>query len=561
MTTLIASLGQSPSVITETLDHLRDNGTNKGEKIIFDRLVIIAPGKLLLAQSMRDNDFLQSCRDLAFLEDVNDQYPAEVLWNNDLKELSDIRTEKDAKAFFDAVIHETLNYCYNEDVYYAIAGGRKSMSALMVLAAQIVSVKGIFHILLNDEKLIRNKMVKKLRSKADFLTEHLLKLADKADGSPISDPNLRSAFHPGNTTLIEVPYLSSFTEGIRREIASELCKPGKIGTFSDMSKLIYNYAMETAPDRDDSLKVPNFANDKFLKKIVDGRDDQLKVASVLAELWAEKKIIKSAKITAPMIGAWIAVRYAGDKLTTRDGFYQMNLYIPISERLSVSYRFITTATTEKQAFYCHHQIERYFEEKRLASQKKRTGVQKKVLISTLAESPGVVTAAVHFYEKLRQPPVRFSKIIAVIPNNDVLKDNSAGILKQLLDSKRFSVRNFSADDIRKPDDLEAFLTTMKNVVQEYVNEGYEIYMNLAGGRKVMSGTLLLLAQLYPVKEAFHLSILDDELSQDIEEHGHYERLGILEHEDHGKYQRILFPNKQDVEVLVLPIDKCPYLQD
>ncbi len=77
------------------------------------------------------------------------------------------------------------------------------------------------------------------------------------------------------------------------------------------------------------------------------------------------------------------------------------------------------------------------------------------------------------------------------------------------------------------------------------------------GKKVMSGTLLLLAQLYPIKEAFHLSILNDELSQDIEDHGHWERLNILEHKDHGKYQRILFPNAKDVEVLVLPIDKCP----
>lgn len=73
----------------------------------------------------------------------------------------------------------------------------------------------------------------------------------------------------------------------------------------------------------------------------------------------------------------------------------------------------------------------------------------------------------------------------------------------------------------------------------------------------MSGALLLLAQLFPVKEAFHLSILDDKLSQDIEDYGKWDELEMLEQDDPEKYRRILEPEQGDVESLILPIDKCP----
>ncbi len=179
MNTLIASLGQSPAVITETLDYLRDK-----KNLVFHRLIIISPGKLRLARAINSAGFLKDGKDFSLLDSlpVNKDYPQEVLWSWDiypgfLNDLEDIRTRDEANEFYKVVTALTWNY-HNPDkhIYYAIAGGRKSMSALMVLAAQRLPVKGIYHVLLNDPNLIQNETAMALRD-----DNTLLDILEKAE--------------------------------------------------------------------------------------------------------------------------------------------------------------------------------------------------------------------------------------------------------------------------------------------------------------------------------------------------------------------------------------------
>ncbi len=185
--------------------------------------------------------------------------------------------------------------------------------------------------------------------------------------------------------------------------------------------------------------------------------------------------------------------------------------------------------------------------------RKPTDLTPAVLISTLGESPGVVTSAVHYYEKIRQELIRFERVVVVAPNNDEIRCNCYDLLqRQPCLKNRLSYKNFEAYDVKDQNDLKVFMKKMKDVVKECINDGHQIYLNLAGGRKVMSGALLLLAQLYHIKEIFHLSILDDHLDQEIEQYGEWRKLNTLKHDNPEKYDRILYPDKVTAVVLRPP---------
>ena len=551
--TLIASLGQSPAVITETLDHLRDVGTNDGKKIIFDRLVIIAPGQLPLAQSIKEAEFLEQAKDFPVLESspTNPQYPSQVIWSFDngyLTDLDDIRTEEDAVAFFDAALELTKNYGYG-DVYYAIAGGRKSMSALMVLAAQHLPVKGIFHILLNDLSKIKSEIALELRD-----DETLLELLAEVEDSDAED--LHEAFHPGAelTKLVEIPFKQSFDSEIVKAVDSERKKHGKLAKLDDVRKAIYKYFIDNPQHQPPSCNNQKFDTSpkRLWHETSSLTDPERKLTKEISD--ELMKAIPQICETEHHIGG-NKHKENKDNLHRYDwGIHKdgkssrFETMFPVSSNppLRVRLHLITTATSKKQMEFLWQKIEEFCG--------KPTKSPPAVLISTLGESPGVVTSAVHFYEKVRQEPIRFEEVVVIGPDNDDIRLNCYDLLqRQPCLENRLSYEKFDAYDVREQKDLTAFLDKTERVVRKYVDDGYQIYLNLAGGRKVMSGALLHIAQLCPVQKAFHLSILDDDSDQAIEQYGEWRKLNALKHDDPEKYQRILYPDK--LTAVGLPISQ------
>lgn len=530
MTTLIASLGQSPAVITETLDHLRDENT-----LTFDRLVLIAPGKLPLAQNIKQAGFLENGKDFSILESAtpNPGYPSEVFWSVDydlMTELDDVRTEEDAVAFYTAVLKLTHIWCFNENVYYAISGGRKSMSALMVLATSILPVKAVFHILLSNPESIQDKVALKLRDD-DTLTEYLLEIEEYGEDSEDAE-TLKKAFHPGSdsTELVKIDLLST-SEDVA---AVERLKTGDcIKSFIDVQKTIFNYGPDELPERNPEIELPDFKNDSVLNKNKFNKDIDT-ILKVLNRLWEKNRFIENAKCKSRPKPFWKFGLAEGGKFENASGKYEMSVYIPMHEGLSVAYHLHTTATSNNQTDLVLKRLKTYFESQ-------QTKAPKKVLISTLGESPGIVTSAVHFYERIHHFPILFDKIVVIAPENVIIRQNCLDLLERqpcLKKSNRLIYREFKAPDVRSQPDLDKLLEKMKATICEYSDKGFQIYLNLAGGRKVMSGALLILAQSYEIEEAFHLSILDDELERDIERYGDWKKLKTLENMD-----RILYPDK------------------
>lgn len=555
MSTLIASLGQSPFVITETLDHLRDD---KNYNLTFDRLVIIIPGQLKLANRLKEYRFLENGKDFSALSSapVNPQYPQEIVWSKDegyLTQQKDIYTEVDANAFYKAVYGLTSGYCYSEDTYYAIAGGRKSMSALMVLAAQYLPVKGIFHILLKTPpEQIMEQAACDLREDDDTFLGRLLEI-DESDTD-----DFHTAFHPGfqNTELVTIPFRQSFDPNVVNAIKAQMENKSEF-KFSDMSRAIYNYLIDNS-----QLQPEQCSNRKINES--PKRLDNTKCRLTDNEKKWTKEVVKNLMKEIPQIcEIEHSIEGRGKDKDSSNNLhcYDRNFHkntntsrfetmfpVSINPPLRVRFHIITTATNEIQMDFLWRKIGEHCEKEYGIP----TNPAPAVLISTLGESPGIVTSAVHYYEKLADQPITFDKVVVVTPDNADIRTNCLEILKrESLLSERLIDEKFDAYDVRNQNELESFLNKMEEVVSKYNNEGCRIYLNLAGGRKVMAGVLLLLAQLYPVEKAFHLSIRDEELDREIEEYGQWQKLNDVKSKNKEKFQRILYP--EQVSALELPI--------
>lgn len=545
--TLIASLGQSPAVITETLDCLhREKG------LVFDRLIIIAPGQLPLVQNIKAFGFLQDQRDFEFLTRQYDHYPTQIEWSDDLGYLvdfTDIGTKNDANAFFKATLDIINHYCPSDQIYFAIAGGRKAMSALMVLAAQLVSVNGIYHVLLSDENAIDYGFAKFLRDD-NQLMEYLARSEGQAGKlTELQKESWHRAFHPSVIELVAIEYHESFTEETKKRINEKLLSD-KSFRLTSLESTIFEYALEIPKNRDESLTMPDFESDDFYRTHLDDHE-RAQTLRVMQDLWTTFKFIETANGHSSRHYFWTRNLTKPGIQLNESRKYEISIFVPMSSKFSLAYHFFTTAVTQAQADYCLFQLRRSFD----ARQKHEKS--KKVLISTLGQSPGVVTTAVHYYEQHDSTPIIFDKIAVVAPDNSAIRENCINDILRQKEAETFGNRldivYFEAGDIRDGDDIDTFMAEMKKTVQKYVNDGYEIYLNLAGGRKVMSGALLLLAQLYPVKEAFHISPVDPALDRLIEEYGDWKSLQKLKNDNDDRYHQVLYPDNSTIEKIELPI--------
>lgn len=134
---LVASLGESPAVVTETIDAIE-----RSENIEISEVVTVGTsdynvnrGQELLAEHVYEH----YSRRIKYL-------PLQVYSSHVDDETSNIE-------FFGLVAQQLRNYRKqpNTRTYVSIAGGRKTMSALMALAAQIYGAVGLYHIVVTDE--------------------------------------------------------------------------------------------------------------------------------------------------------------------------------------------------------------------------------------------------------------------------------------------------------------------------------------------------------------------------------------------------------------------------
>ncbi len=140
-TILISSLGESPAVVTEAIDKLE-----REEGIRFTQVITLGTSECEVRQGV---DILS--------EHIPIHYNRRIAYSHDAIEATDVLTEKDNLDYLSLVARTLRTYRPFSDIYVSLAGGRKTMSALMALAVQIYGAKLLCHVvhLLMDQNLQR----------------------------------------------------------------------------------------------------------------------------------------------------------------------------------------------------------------------------------------------------------------------------------------------------------------------------------------------------------------------------------------------------------------------
>ncbi len=138
MNILISSLGESPAVVTETVDALEREERMKIQQVV---TVGTSEWSVQLSQDALKAEFAQ------FDGGRIVYIPAWI-------EAQDLLTEEDHLEFLNLVAKNLKAYQF-ADVYLSLSGGRKTMSAVMTIAAQIYGAKMLCHVVPLDEDLER----------------------------------------------------------------------------------------------------------------------------------------------------------------------------------------------------------------------------------------------------------------------------------------------------------------------------------------------------------------------------------------------------------------------
>jgi len=145
---LIATLGESPPVVTEALDILRGEGKRIDEVILLTTID---------ALTMDAVDLLVK----HIPEYYGRQTPARAF---PIEAYSDIDNEEALVMFMREACGVLRGHIKaGDEVYVSISGGRKTMSALMTLAVQFYGARELFHIIVTDPELEEKSNITKLR--------------------------------------------------------------------------------------------------------------------------------------------------------------------------------------------------------------------------------------------------------------------------------------------------------------------------------------------------------------------------------------------------------------
>ncbi|MCG2738565.1 MAG: CRISPR-associated ring nuclease [Thermoplasmatales archaeon] len=93
---------------------------------------------------------------------IPEHYKISSIFSEQTTAYDDIDDEKSLMEFME-ISCKVLKKYKGSDVYVSIAGGRKTMSALMTLAVQIYGAKELFHVIVKDQNLEKESNINRLR--------------------------------------------------------------------------------------------------------------------------------------------------------------------------------------------------------------------------------------------------------------------------------------------------------------------------------------------------------------------------------------------------------------
>ena len=325
---LLATLGESPAVITEAIDRLRADGIN------IDYVVLLAT-KDTYAQDA-----------LALLSShIPAYYQGEVSFAGAyvLDQLYDVDTDEAALEFMIQACSALRDYRKKGwEIYVCIAGGRKAMAALLTLAVQFYGATMLFHVLVDDPGLEEEG--------------HILKLQNK----PPVDQN--RALHPDVNCIkiIRMPFLGLFpllhrvVAGLKgqesnSEVKTLLEQNGlwQQGNPTDLGRRVLAVleSVEALP--------PPRQREECEKRLA---KKEPKEAQATRE-WADRICQRFLFVERIEDIGW---RQGQPKVTTESPNY-LKIYLPGRRISGIGFRLTTTAQTPGQLERARQEVERWIE--------------------------------------------------------------------------------------------------------------------------------------------------------------------------------------------------------
>jgi CRISPR-associated protein Csx14 len=147
---LLATLGESPAVVTEAIDRLREDGVNVDYVVLLTTKDTYARDTAdLLSKHLRD-----------YYGGAVAVYDVRIL-----DRFYDVDSDEAAVEFMEQTCSALRSYRkMGWEVYACIAGGRKAMSALLALAVQFYGARRLFHVLVEDPLLEKEGHILELRN-------------------------------------------------------------------------------------------------------------------------------------------------------------------------------------------------------------------------------------------------------------------------------------------------------------------------------------------------------------------------------------------------------------
>jgi len=158
MELLIASFGESPGIVTEAIDILLDKGIN------IEKVILI---------TTKDSDIKEGAEFIKRHTHQYNTYQGRISVDvKTVEEFEDIITDNAIERFI-KITKEIFSFHKKEDTYVCISGGRKNMSTLLALLAQIYKAKILFHIIPPQEIEKKWEDLRPLQSYPDEINKFL----------------------------------------------------------------------------------------------------------------------------------------------------------------------------------------------------------------------------------------------------------------------------------------------------------------------------------------------------------------------------------------------------
>lgn len=488
---LVASLGDSPVVVSSMYNMLT---ARKG--LTLDRVMVLRP----------NNNESKLAYQL-----INEALPGEVKLDEKILPFSDANSEDTARQFLHMLYQLLVSYQDQGDsVYLSLAGGRKSMAALMAWVVPFFScIKGLYHVIDKREKL--------------FLSAYQLNDRPRAKHRELMNPSL------DDISLVEIPRASG--QKISKAFISRLptLHQEDIGDDPEVAEALVTGQIALQKDEPLEVCVTNLAIKQFDELFKQHKDDArtirngliaMNAITTLQQHTVETELFKAPKMQPahlhyftglPLPICPIFYTRPGDIDGKPDEPVERVVICALERKETTGYKKLKAVT--KSADFSIQYTES------LKALPVPPSPANSILIVPLGKSPMIATQLYTLLCKEEQHTIH--RVILIYPEDEKIV-TGAEIIEEAFVEKDIpykSVRLRGLRDIVSTQDCNTYQKCLEEEIELAQKEEqgkYKIDLALSGGRKGMTAMTIFAAQKRGIRYLYHTLILNAKLDDDID---------------------------------------------